>query len=120
MANKRELKKTIRYMCGDLAVECLLAAEYLPGLDADKMRSIVFDIADLQENSLGNSNIAFEKSARDFESVHEYRKAKCAYYKKAYKSFAAEFNKHITEIVKNMNGMLTAEQRELNKQIANS
>ena len=120
MSNKRDLKKTIRYMCGDLAVECLLAAEYLPDVDSDKMKSIVFQIADLQQHSLANCSVSFDKTAKNFDSVHDYRKAKKAYYNKTYKSFVAEYNNRVAQIVKEMNSLLSEQQRELNKKIANS
>lgn len=32
MANKRDLKKQVKYICGDLATECMLAAEYVKGV----------------------------------------------------------------------------------------
>ncbi|MDE6528858.1 MAG: hypothetical protein K2L78_07420 [Muribaculaceae bacterium] len=35
MANKRKLKKHIIYVCGDVATECLIAAEYVKGIDGD-------------------------------------------------------------------------------------
>ena len=41
MANKRDLKKQIRYICGDLAAECLIAGEYVDGIDRKSMRAIV-------------------------------------------------------------------------------
>ena len=35
MANKRTLKKQIRYICGDCAAECAMACEIIPGVDCD-------------------------------------------------------------------------------------
>ena len=40
MANKRELKKEIKYVCGDLAAECLLAKNFVKGVDAKAMTEI--------------------------------------------------------------------------------
>jgi hypothetical protein len=48
MANKRDLKKEIKYVCGDLAAECLLAKNYVKGVDAKAMKEIITKIADLQ------------------------------------------------------------------------
>ncbi len=39
MANKRDLKKQISYICGDIATECLIAAEYVKGINKDEMRN---------------------------------------------------------------------------------
>ena len=47
MANKRDLKKEVRYICGGLATECLLAADYVKGVDRNVMRAIVGKIAAL-------------------------------------------------------------------------
>ena len=48
MANKRILKKQIRYVCGDIAAECILAMNFIEGIDVEKMLSLVFEVASLQ------------------------------------------------------------------------
>lgn len=120
MANKRDLKKQIKYICGEVAVECILAREYMEGINADKMNDVVFEIAELQQKSLKNATFAFDKTPKDFDNGKEYNRAANAYFKNAYKVFYAEFNKHIQAIVKQMNELLPAAQREINKKIANA
>lgn len=120
MANKRNLKKQIKYICGELAVECILAREYVEGIDADAMNKMVYEIADLQEKSLKNVYFSFDKTPQDFESLKDYHKAVSAYYHNAYKVFYQEFNKHVASIIHSMNTLLPQAQRDLNKQIANS
>lgn len=120
MANKRDLKKQIKYICGEIAVECILARECVEGIDMNKMNKIVFDIADLQQKSLKNATFSFDKTPSDFESRKAYHHAANAYFKNAYKVFYAEFNKHIQSIVKQMNELLPAAQREINKKLANA
>lgn len=120
MANKRDLKKQIKYICGEIAVECILAREYVDGINAEKMNEIVFEIAELQQKSLKNATFSFDKTPKDFGNKKEYHHAANAYFKNAYKVFYAEFNKHIQAIVKQMNELLPAAQREINKKIANA
>ena len=54
MASKRNLKKQIRYICGEIAVECILARECVKDIDVAKMNEIVIKVADLQEKSVRN------------------------------------------------------------------
>ena len=51
MANKRLLKKQIKYACGDIAAECIMAIHFVDGIDVKKMQDIVFEIASLQSSS---------------------------------------------------------------------
>lgn len=116
MANKRDLKKQIRYMCGDIATECLIAADYVEGIDKNEMRKIVAEIAVLQENALSNTKFCFDKVPSDFSSLHEYNKAKNVYFKKAFASFREKFNSRIQDIVNKMNAALPQAAKDLNKQ----
>lgn len=120
MANKRDLKKQIKYICGEVALECIMTREYVDGVDPQQLNQLVVRTADLQQKSLKNATFAFDKTPKDFPTLKEYHKAANQYFAKAYKKFYAEFNKHIQEIVDQLNKAIPAEQRELNKKIANS
>lgn len=116
MANKRDLKKQVRYICGDLAAECLIAAEYIDGINTEAMRNIVVEIALLQEHGLQNMSFAFDKVPSDFASRNEYNTARAKYFKTAFKAFRDKFNTRIQEIVKKMNAELPEAAKEANKQ----
>lgn len=118
MANKRDIKKRIHYVCGELAMNCIFAQDYIPGIDPDAIAGIVMRIAKLQSHALENLHFSFDKVPSDFENRKEYRRAANRYNKAAYKSFADEFNKKLKDIVTEMNGFLTPEQREINKNAA--
>lgn len=118
MANKRILKKQIRYMCGDLAGECIIARSIVPGIDGNRMGEIVVKIARLQDATLRRASFSFDKSAADFENRHEYRKERRGYNARAFKTLINEFNHQVEEIVKEMNAALPAEQKEANKKAA--
>lgn len=115
MANKRNLKKQISYICGDVATECLIAAEYVKGINVDEMRNIVCKLAVLQENALKSVTFAFDKTPAEFASRADYNKARSAYFKTAYKALRDKFNTRILEIVKEMNAALPQEVKDANK-----
>lgn len=120
MANKRNLKKQIRYICGSVAGECLIAREFINGIEPGKMNDVILHAAELQSSAIQKVSVAFDKTPRDFNSTREYHAAKRAYYAKAYAKLREEFNNSIQQIVKEMNGLLPAAQREANKQAAAS
>jgi len=105
MANKRNLKKQIRYICGDLAGETILAREFLPDVDRDEANRIICDIAELQAENTCKIYFSFDKSARDFTSRHDYRKARRTYFASAFKTMRDEFNRSVGEIVHRMNAL---------------
>ena len=88
MANKRDLKKQVKYICGDLATECMLAAEYVKGVVPAEMHKIVAEIASLQTS---------------------------AYNKKAFAALREKFNNKVQEIVKQMNAALPQAVKDANK-----
>ncbi len=115
MANKRSLKKQIKYICGDLAGECIMARNFIPGIDAEKMNDIVFKVAALQESTLVRVTFGFDKVVADFESARAYNAARTKYFTAAYRTLINDFNNSVKEIVKEMNTQLPAEQKEANK-----
>ncbi|MDE6113622.1 hypothetical protein E4T81_04550 [Barnesiella sp. WM24] len=118
MANKRKLKKAIKAACGNMAGECIMTRNYVPGVDTRKMDEIIFSIADLQFSSIENVSFSFDKSEKSFSSRHEYKKAREAYFHKGYKKLIDDFKKGVDQIVGLMNEALPAEQKERNKAAA--
>lgn len=103
MQSKRDLKKQIRYICGDLVGECLLIAELCPEDKLQDVNQLIVDLAVLQETTVGHANFSFDKSPKDFPSAHEYRKAKSAYCRQAYTTLHKQFNATLSEYVHRMN-----------------
>lgn len=106
MANKRILKKQIRNVCGSIASECILAMEFVDGVDIDAMTQIVGRIATLQATSLSNATFTFDKTRNEFENDRAYNKAKTAYNHAAFNSLKAHFNTEVKEIVTDLNALL--------------
>lgn len=115
MANKRELKKAIKAICGDIAGECLISRHFVPNIDQEKMGEIILKIADLQYATIDNVTFSFDKSASSFADRHEYKTARDTYFRKGYAKLIGEFNKSVEEIVREMNAALPATQKEANK-----
>lgn len=120
MANKRDLKKQVKKICGNMATECLIAAQYVKGVEPKKMYAIVNKLAELQSHALTNISFDFDKVPSEFASMQEYRKAKESYFKQAYTAFREKFNGRIQEIVKEMNAALPQEVKDANKAAANA
>ena len=115
MANKRNLKKMVNNVCADIATECLIASEYVKGVDPLKMDAIITKLADLQANALSNISFAFDKVPSEFTTQKEYKTAKEAYFRKAYASFRHKFYVKVNEIVKERNQALPEEVKTANK-----
>ena len=115
MANKRQLKKRVRYTCGDLAAELLMASHMLKGFDRQEVAEIIGEIAHLQEGTLRHATFSFDKSHASFENGAEYNKARTAYYRAAYKKLADEFNEKVGAIVKKMNAAMPQAVKDANK-----
>lgn len=115
--NKRYLKKEIRAICGDLAGECIMMRELMPGVDVEAANNLIIEIAGLQVDTIRKVSFAFDKIEHDFENRKAYRQAKHAYYAAAYKKLLDDFNAAVAAVVKKLNAMLTDEQREANKKL---
>ncbi|MBO4995461.1 MAG: hypothetical protein J6C78_05790 [Muribaculaceae bacterium] len=118
MANKRNLKKQIKYICGDLAVESAISIHTVQDIDVEKMKKVISDVAELQVSTLKKCSFSFDKVAKNYNSRAEYNKSKSAYFKAAYDKLVSSFNNSVKSIVKQMNEALPAAQKEANKAAA--
>lgn len=119
MANKRTLKKQIKYVCGDIAGECVMATYFVEGLDVEKMQDVILEVATLQSVTLKRVTFSYDKVTSDFESKQAYFIARSKYFKQAYNTLRADFDQKIQDIVKSMNLLLPQAQKEENKKIVN-
>lgn len=103
MANKRSLKKQIRYICGDIAGESLLAKVLISGVNKDAMTDVIVKAAELQTTALCRINVSFDKTPKDFDNKGQYRAARRKYYRQAFNKLSESFNNQILSVVKEMN-----------------
>lgn len=106
MANKRNLKKAIRFACGDMAGECIFAENTIEGTDVAAWDQIILDIALLQEEAVNRVSVSFDKVPRDFENKKDYNKARRTYFKAVEKALAEYMNTETEQIVAAMNALL--------------
>lgn len=106
MTNRRDLKKRIEFVCGDMAAECLFARTFVKGADVAKLENCIRAIAALQNEALSRVNVQFDQKPRDFASRNEYNKARRAFIKKAFASLTNDFNEKVKSIVAEMNDSL--------------
>lgn len=111
MANKRNLKKAVKAVCGNIAGECIISRNLIPGIDVEKMNEAVFKVADLQYATITNASFSFDKTPKSFSNMHEYRTARDKYFRKGYARLAADFNKGIEDVVAIMNSALPADRK---------
>lgn len=114
MANKRQLKKNIKAVCGDLAAEILIARNMFNGFDNKAVESIVCEIAELQVSTLARTTFAFDKDAKSYGDRHAYNKARAAYNRQAYNKLSSDFKAGVLKIVKDMNASMPQELRQAN------
>ncbi len=114
MANKRNLKKSIHKVCGDIATECIMACEVYDDLDRSKMAAIIRKTAILQDKTLRRVSVAFDKTAEAFETPHAYHTARRKYFAQAFRNLIVTFNRDVLEIVSEMNATLSPEQKAAN------
>jgi len=113
MANKRQLKKRISRVCGDLAADLLLASYLFDGVDREKVSNIINEIASLQEDSLAKASFSFDKVVRDYDTRSDYRTARRIYNAKAFAQLRKEFGERAMAIVKLMNEAVPADVRKM-------
>ncbi len=106
MTNRRNLKKRIAFVCGDMAAECLVARAFINGADAEALNNCIREIAALQTEALSRVNVHFDRKPGDFASRQEYNKARTAFNKKAFASLLKDFNERVKAIVGEMNRAL--------------
>ena len=73
MANKRNLKKLIRRVCGEIAAEAIIAYQTIPSMSSETVGQILGDVAELQCETLSRISFSFDKSRADFENGAAYR-----------------------------------------------
>lgn len=82
MASRRELKKNVNYIAGELFAECLFNSLYVPGTDKAKADLLMADILKMQEEFLSRISHTEPGNVKGF-----------------YKKFRSDFNTKMNEII---------------------
>ncbi len=105
MPNKRQLKKYVRHLCGSVAGECILARA-IDDADPQLIGQAIVEVADLQDATLQLVSFSFDKGQREFDDAKAYRRARRAYYRKAYAKLTKEFHEGLNNAVSTLNKAL--------------
>lgn len=82
MASRRELKKNVNYIAGELFTECLINSMFIPGTDKAKADQLMSDILKMQDEFVSRICHTEPGNVKGF-----------------YKKFRADFNAKIDEII---------------------
>lgn len=112
MASIRKTKKNIRYACGDIAAELLIASHAIKDFNKAETTKIIGEIASMQVDALAKCSFDFDKAKSDFETGKAYRQARSKYASAAFHKLSEEFGKRMQEIVDQMNAAMPQRVRD--------
>ena len=82
MASRRELKKNVNYIAGELFTECLINSMFIPGTDKAKADELMAEVLKMQD-----------------EFVSRISHTELGNVKGFYKKFRVDFNAKVNEII---------------------
>ncbi|MCD8092230.1 MAG: hypothetical protein LUF01_05165 [Bacteroides sp.] len=88
MASRKELKKNINYIAGELFTECLVHSLYVPGTDKQKADELMGEILKMQDEFISRISRTEPGNVKGF-----------------YKKFMTDFNAKVDEIVDAMGNL---------------
>lgn len=82
MASRRQLKKNVNYIAGELFTECLVHRTFVPGTDTQKADDLMVDILNMQNEFISRISHTEPGNVKGF-----------------YKKFNTDFHAKINEII---------------------
>lgn len=82
MASRKELKKNINYIAGELFAECLVHSLYVPGTDKQKADELMAEILNMQDEFISRISHTEPGNVKGF-----------------YKKLHSDFNAKVDEII---------------------
>ena len=82
MAKRRELKKNVNYIAGELFSECLINSKFIPGTDKKKADELMVEIMKMQDEFISRIRHTDPGNVKGF-----------------YKKFRSDFNAKVNEII---------------------
>ena len=82
MTSRRELKKTVNYISGELFSECLINSMFVPGTDKAKADQLMTEILKMQDEFISRISHTEPGNVKGF-----------------YKKFRSDFNAKVNEII---------------------
>ncbi len=82
MASRRELKKNVNYIAGELFAECVVCSLLIPGTDKQKADDVMAKILKMQDEFISRISHTEPGNVKGF-----------------YKKFRSDFNSNVVEII---------------------
>lgn len=82
MASRRELKKNVNYIAGELFSECLVNSMFVPGTDKEKADKLMGEVLAMQDEFISRISHTEPGNVKGF-----------------YKKFRGDFNAKVNEII---------------------
>lgn len=82
MASRRDLKKNVNYIAGELFSECLINSMFIPGANKEKADELMADVLRMQDDFISRISHTEPGNVKGF-----------------YKKFRADFNAKVNEII---------------------
>ena len=82
MASRRELKKNVNYIAGELFTECIINSMFIPGTGEAKLGALVAEVLKMQDEFVSRISHTEPGNVKVF-----------------YKKFRADFNAKVNEII---------------------
>jgi len=82
MASRRQLKKNVNYIAGELFTECLIHSMFIPGTDKEKADVLAAEVLQMQGEFINRINHTEPGNVKGF-----------------YKKFRDDFNARVDDIV---------------------
>ena len=70
MASRKELKKNINYIAGELFTECLVNSLYVPGTDKQKADTLMAEILKMQDEFISRNSHPEPGNVKGFFKKH--------------------------------------------------
>lgn len=82
MASRKELKKNVNYIAGELFAECLINSMFVPGTDKAKADGLMSEVLKMQDEFVSRISHTEPGNVKGF-----------------YKKFRSDFNANVNEII---------------------
>lgn len=82
MASRKELKKNVNYIAGELFAECLINSLYVPGTDKKKADQLMAEVLNMQDEFLSRISHTEPGNVKGF-----------------YRKFHSDFSAKVNEII---------------------
>jgi hypothetical protein len=85
MAKRRDLKKNVNYVAGELLAECVVLSKFIPGVDKAKADALMVDVLNMQDEFISRISHTEPGNVKGF-----------------YKKFRQDFNAQVNTIIEGL------------------